>query len=1013
MAVEADAVIVELQARMAGYRTEITNAVSTHRKGMADIASSSEAAEKSVQASAAKKGAAEREAAAAAVSAGVQTGKAATDTATVVATAAKRVTAAKAEEVKAVKASADETVAIETSKQARIKAAVERGIAEQRAAVLAGSGRFNTSGYDVQPGERSTAVLPVSAETRAAVTTSAAEAGIVVKQAEAEHEINQLVVDRIGLSAAVANASGAEKAELSAQLTYLRLIDQYQKAGLTEIQAQALAEKQLAVIEAERGATQRRQLLNGAERFAEGAGIARVGGSKAAIAGLATALAVAGGVEAVKGAVDFAKALKDESDALGVTTSMLQVYRAAALEVGVNQTQLSTAFEHFKDVLGQAQQGGKQQSKLFQALGVDITNVAKAGDLLPTLIQRISSIKDPAMRGAVELELFGRSGSKLDAMLSGGIDKVNQLAASMQKAGTILSPSDIATLDKAAIVFEKIKNELLVDLSRAVATNASGIISLAQAFGELAASVLNALGALGRFRLMNIVATGTPAEQHAAMSDLRTTATGRQALLQDSNDRFQALLDRHNAPLPTVTVNGRPVPRSELQQDENKSFLAQYRKLKQERAFIVQGAAVEAAGNAVPDVRPGAVNPNLLSHLKAPKGPKGPDLAKQQAERDKKFTDEMNAENDKILAAKKQETADTDIQRDLDRKKIDIDTARQLIDIDLQAKEHQIDAAKVPELKAAIRAAAAEEKRVLEIQAASEHIRNAAELANNQLQTQSTILQAQDSLATTMKARRDIEYHLLELAKEMERRALQATLADPLASPQAKALATQNLGSLDQRYDAQRENTKRNTEGPMESYLRQLKPTADQINESLQSIEAQGLQSLNDGIADAIVNGKNLGQVFHNVANQIIADLLRIAIQKFVIGTLVNLIPGLGGAGGFASKSASSFGTGALKGFASGGRPPLGGPVIVGEDGPEIFYPDSAGTIIPNNGSAMTAAHGQQAVVRLEVAPGQLFEPIVTRISGNVAVQTVMAAAPHLTGAAVQETTRLMSRPTL
>jgi TP901 family phage tail tape measure protein len=39
-----------------------------------------------------------------------------------------------------------------------------------------------------------------------------------------------------------------------------------------------------------------------------------------------------------------------------------------------------------------------------------------------------------------------------------------------------------------------------------------------------------------------------------------------------------------------------------------------------------------------------------------------------------------------------------------------------------------------------------------------------------------------------------------------------------------------------------------------------------------------------------------------------------------------------------------------LLGFANGGRPPVGRPSVVGERGPELFVPDSAGTIIPNGG---------------------------------------------------------------
>ena len=43
--------------------------------------------------------------------------------------------------------------------------------------------------------------------------------------------------------------------------------------------------------------------------------------------------------------------------------------------------------------------------------------------------------------------------------------------------------------------------------------------------------------------------------------------------------------------------------------------------------------------------------------------------------------------------------------------------------------------------------------------------------------------------------------------------------------------------------------------------------------------------------------------------------------------------------------------------FAAGGRPPVGRPSIVGERGPELFVPSTAGTIIPNDklgGGAMT-----------------------------------------------------------
>ena len=54
------------------------------------------------------------------------------------------------------------------------------------------------------------------------------------------------------------------------------------------------------------------------------------------------------------------------------------------------------------------------------------------------------------------------------------------------------------------------------------------------------------------------------------------------------------------------------------------------------------------------------------------------------------------------------------------------------------------------------------------------------------------------------------------------------------------------------------------------------------------------------------------------------------------------------GIGSFKSADGTG-GSGLLGMFANGGRPPVGRPSIVGERGPELFVPDRAGTIIPNN----------------------------------------------------------------
>lgn len=111
------------------------------------------------------------------------------------------------------------------------------------------------------------------------------------------------------------------------------------------------------------------------------------------------------------------------------------------------------------------------------------------------------------------------------------------------------------------------------------------------------------------------------------------------------------------------------------------------------------------------------------------------------------------------------------------------------------------------------------------------------------------------------------------------------------------------------------------------------------------------------GIEDALVNFTKTGKLdFKSLANSIITDLIRIQIQQSITGPLAKGAKDNGYAG-LISAGAS------LLGFADGGSPPVGVPSIVGERGPELFIPNSAGKIIPN--SAMGGG-GQTFVTQID-----------------------------------------------
>ena len=107
--------------------------------------------------------------------------------------------------------------------------------------------------------------------------------------------------------------------------------------------------------------------------------------------------------------------------------------------------------------------------------------------------------------------------------------------------------------------------------------------------------------------------------------------------------------------------------------------------------------------------------------------------------------------------------------------------------------------------------------------------------------------------------------------------------------------------------------------------------------------------TLSDEITKFVMTGKFN---FRDFANSIIADLVRIAVQAAIT---------------FAIKTAAAaFG---IPFFAEGGNIPRNQPAIVGEKGPELFIPKTAGTILSNEDSqgALTPAGGGGVTVNFNI----------------------------------------------
>ena len=130
--------------------------------------------------------------------------------------------------------------------------------------------------------------------------------------------------------------------------------------------------------------------------------------------------------------------------------------------------------------------------------------------------------------------------------------------------------------------------------------------------------------------------------------------------------------------------------------------------------------------------------------------------------------------------------------------------------------------------------------------------------------------------------------------------------------------------------EAQKNKEINNLLGEKGNKLNKLKDDTKGIKDAFAEIGDTIGSQISDALVGAINGTKSLGEAAKSIVNDLANSLLRLGINTLLKST---------GFGIFSN----------LPGFAAGGRPPVGRPSIVGERGPELFVPSTAGTIVPNS----------------------------------------------------------------
>jgi hypothetical protein len=642
------------------------------------------------------------------------------------------------------------------------------------------------------------------------------------------------------------------------------------------------------------------------------------------------ALGAVGFARAGRDALDFAANLGETSRQIGTTVEQLQILERIALANNVSTEGMQRSIARLTRTLGEAKAGVTNSIAAFTRLGItreQLNSWNQGGDALRTVAERIMRIPDPARQAAAAFALFGRQGQQLLPMLSAIASDYDRVAEEARRLG-LITEEQAAQADEANDKLAALAYTLRTRLAIAVAENIGPLTSLINAFSGLISHLRTAIPLATAFAGAALGMRGGPL---GALGGGALGFVGGTALMQDEERqrRFRARVARDSR----LHVLGALAPGDPgFARSGGVNNPAFQRALRDPWVLRLHRAAQEPrAGAAATTGLPGD-----LDFQAGGTGGRsgGRDRANEERERalreEAEFQSQLRGFRADILRAQQQQASNVGTRNEIELQILDIDRQEYAAGLALQVQLGELTEARAAELQQAYDQVDEERQHTLRLEQRRDVDEQTQEIERARFAIAGEALQQEADLADTAAEQRDVQMRLLELSYRQERARLEAILADETASQAAVEEARLRLAALDQWRARERQIISLRTQGPLESFLDSLPTTAERANEALQRVAAEGLQSIEDGLVAALMGTKSLADAFRDMAASIIADLLRIQIQRMITIPLANMLGsafGGGGGGAVASSAVSTFSSifNRAPGFASGGSIRLGG----------------------------------------------------------------------------------------
>lgn len=170
------------------------------------------------------------------------------------------------------------------------------------------------------------------------------------------------------------------------------------------------------------------------------------------VIGTALSAAAIGLTAMVKHAIDAADSMRDLSIRVGVSTETLSAYGYAASQTGTDIEVLSKGLKVLAKNVADGLNPTNEYAKVFKALGIELLDSDKRlrslDSLLPEIADRFKVMEDGTTKAALAQSLFGRAGLELTEMLNQGSAGLAEFTARAEALGIVVDSQTAAAADE-------------------------------------------------------------------------------------------------------------------------------------------------------------------------------------------------------------------------------------------------------------------------------------------------------------------------------------------------------------------------------------------------------------------------------------------------------------------------------------------------------------------------------------------------------------------------------------